>query len=229
MQKKFWFPKTMPERLTFFQNFRAKIGAYQSELEFSPEQIAAMEIVADEFIASYGWVKSCEATLKAAFAWRDGIYGSASAGSGVLEAPAFPPPPVVSGANNIIEAIYAFRRQIVTRPGYTESIGRDLGIIGAAKSKTRLAEISPSLRISVSEGNQLSVAGSMQKMPAMMIEYKPENGQWSTAGFLTNLPGTINISPADAAGLERGSVRAVFFQKNAKCGSYSSEYPVVLY
>jgi len=220
----------MPERVAFFQNFRTKIGSYQAELEFTPEQIAAMETLAGEFIASYSWVNSCEATMKAAFAWRDMIFGSRAAeGDVVPEAPMFPTPPSLSGSRGIVEQMYKFRRQIVSRAGYSPAIGADLGIIGAAESKTSPASLSPELKISVSEGNQISVAGSMQKMPAIVIEYKPENGTWSNAAFLTNLPMTICIATEASPGAERGTVRAVFFNKNAQCGNYSAEYPVVLF
>ena len=230
MQKKFWFPKTMPERLVFFQNFRAKIGKYETELGFTPEQISAMETLADEFVAAYTWVKSCELTLKAAFAWRDTIFeNTEEEGADVPTPPAFPPPPSLSGGQAIVEQMYKFRRQIVSRPGYTSAIGRDLGIIGAEVSVTQPSMLAPDLRVSVSEGNAVSISGNMQKMQAIFIEYRPENGDWTRTAFLTNLPATVNIAPQNSLAAERGSIRAVFYKKNAPCGNYSPDYPVVLY
>ncbi len=219
----------MPERQAFFLNFRRKIGKYQAELGFSTEQIAEMQTLADDFMASYSWVISCEATMKAAFAWRDSLYEMPSPDAGASEAPVFPVPPVVNGGKGIIERMYKFRRQIVASGGYSESIGADLGIIGAVEQPLRTAQLSPTLKISTAQGRNVFIGGSMKKMPAIMIEYKPEHGEWIRAAFLQNLPTTINLPADDPAIAERGTVRAVYFQKNEQCGNYSAEYPVVLY
>lgn len=229
MQKKFWFPKTMPGRLAFFQNFRVKIGKYGPELGFPPEKVEAMENLADEFIASYTWVRSCEATMKAAFAWRDAVYGDWESGMDAPAAPVFPPPPLLNSKQGIIERMYKFRGQIVSSPAYTEGLGRDLGLVGAEIQRPQAASLAPELRVSSTAGHTVSIAGNMRKMNAVAVEYKPQNGNWSLAAFLTNLPASVVIAPAEPGALERGSIRAIFYRKNEPFGNYSVEYPVVLY
>lgn len=229
MQKKFWFPGKMPERISFFQNFGVKIAKYQDVLGFSPEQIAEMEQVSADYIAAYSWVYSCEASMRAAYAWRDELYGEPAEVAASPPAPVFPDPPVIGSPRGLIERMYRFRRQIVSRDGYTADIGADLGLIGSTLTRSDLAEMAPNLNISTAEGNQLLIKGNMWKMPAVIIEYRPENGEWKNAAILTNLPASVNITTTDAEGPERGLVRAIYYGNNVTQGTYSPEYPVVIF
>ena len=68
----------------------------------------------------------------------------------------------------------------------------------------------------------------MQGTNAVRIEYAPNGGQFKTIDFLTNMPGSIQISPAQANQPESGQLRAFFIKKNEEFGNYSPNYPVVL-
>ena len=91
------------------------------------------------------------------------------------------------------------------------------------------AEIVPNLKVTTASGYEITVAGSMQSMDAIRIEYQRIGGaSWSIAAFLTKLPGTFTITPQTPGEPEMGRIRGQFIKKNADFGNPSPEYPVTL-
>ena len=66
-------------------------------------------------------------------------------------------------------------------------------------------------------------------MDGMRIEYRPKGGNYSTAAYFTNTPGSIQITPGTPGEPESGTIRAVYLKKNAEYGEFSPEYPVTVY
>ncbi len=120
------------------------------------------------------------------------------------------------------------RDQIVSAPGYTQTIGEDLGIVGADASKPTPSTLVPELKTATSTGYWVNLSGSMKGMDAMRVEYARNGGQFETVAFLTNTPGGFQITPANPNVPEVGVIRAVFIKRNEDAGPYSASYPVTL-
>ena len=90
-------------------------------------------------------------------------------------------------------------------------------------------DIAPNLKVTTSQGYEVNVAGTMQSMSGLRIQYKRQGGSgWATVGFLTNLPGSFEITPFAPGQSEMGNLRAIFIKKNVDFGDFSPEYPVTL-
>ena len=77
-------------------------------------------------------------------------------------------------------------------------------------------------------GNTVNIAGSMQGMDALRVEYQPVGGKFATVAFLTKTPGGFQITPTNPNQPENGFIRAVFIKKNEEYGSFSPNYPVTI-
>ena len=84
------------------------------------------------------------------------------------------------------------------------------------------------MKVSTGSGYNVTVAGSLKGMDAMRVEYRPKNGNWTTAAFFTKLPGSFVVTPQTAGDPETGHVRGILIKKNEPVGNPSPEYPVTV-
>ncbi len=123
---------------------------------------------------------------------------------------------------------FRLRDLIVASPGYTQAIGEDLGIVGATVIPRSPDQVQPQFKSVTVSGSTINIAGSMQGMDAMRVEYAPNGGSFRTVAFLTNTPGGFTLSPENPNQPETGHIRAVYIKKNAEFGNYSADYPVTV-
>jgi hypothetical protein len=228
MAKKFWWPGSMPDQLVLIQNFVKKIAGYAVPLAFTPAQIAAAEALCEAFIGAFSSTEQCKTTMQAMTQWRDEVFYGEPFGTPAPAAPVFPVIGVVTYTRGVVKEFFDLRDLIVASPGYNVGIGEDLGIVGAEIAPIAPDLVSPNLKASTSAGYTVNLAGSMQGMDAMRVEYAPKGGNFTTVAFLTNTPGGFQITPANPNNPETGHIRAVFIKKNADFGNYSADYPVTL-
>ena len=65
-------------------------------------------------------------------------------------------------------------------------------------------------------------------MDAMRVEYRAKNGEWTLAGFFTNMPNQFTVSPQTPGEPEIGYVRGTYIRKSQPVGLPSPEYPVTV-
>ena len=99
---------------------------------------------------------------------------------------------------------------------------------GGADTNAINNPIAPELKVSTSSGYNVTIAGSLKGMDAMRVEYRAKNGNWTLAGFFTNMPNQFVVSPQSPGEPEVGHVRGVFIKKNQPIGNPSPEYPVTV-
>jgi len=74
------------------------------------------------------------------------------------------------------------------------------------------------------------VTGKMSGMSAIKFYYRRQGAaEFVFVGFLTHLPGNIEIPAAHAGQPETGDVRAVFFGDNEEIGQFSDNTQITLY
>lgn len=228
MARKFWLPGAMPDQLVLIQNFRGKIALYETPLGFTPADITAAQALCDAFVDAYNFTEQCKTTMQSTTKWRDMIMYGEPIGTAAPAGPVFPAAPTKSYTRGVVNQFIQLRDRIVAAPGYTVSIGEDLGIVGAEVLPRPEQDVTPNLKTATSTGYWVNLSGSMQGMDALRVEYAPKGGTFKTVAFLTNTPGGFQIAPLAAGQPETGHIRAVFIKKNAEFGNYSADYPVTL-
>lgn len=228
MPKRFWWPTSMPAQLVLIQNFLAKIGGYQTALGLNTLQVTTVTALCDAYIGAFNAADQAKTTMQAMTQWRDSVFYGEPEGTAAGDPPVFPVVGTTTYQRGTVNQFMAFRDYIVALPGYTVSIGEDLGIVGPEVSPIAPDLVSPAIKSVKTNGYTVSISGSMQGFDAMRVEYAPKGGNFAPVAFLTNTPGGFSITPAVANQPETGHIRAIYIKKNAEYGNYSADYPVTL-
>ncbi len=223
-------PSRLADMLVMFQNVLVKVEGYKSILPITSAQIDRIKLICNEFVAVYTYVVQARATTESLVEWRDIILKGSPAGDAAPAPPTYPAYTAVAGSFiGILTEFRELRDVIVAAPGYTQAIGEDLMIVKPATEKLFEGSVAPDLKVSTAVGYEVTVAGSMQGMDAMRVEYQRSGAAtWSTVAFLTKTPGTFTITPATPGTPENGRIRAVFIKKNEQFGNFSPKYPITL-
>ena len=128
-----YFPNRIGDRIMWLKNYRNKLPNYQAELGYLAADIAATLADADYIIYLYEtWHPATRTFAEGASAYLRQVLDGSGAITDPPEflLPAVPPAPaaVEFGA---LRRIFGFVKNLKTRAAYTQSMGEDLGIIGA--------------------------------------------------------------------------------------------------
>lgn len=223
-----WWPGGMTDQLVLIQNFQAKIANYQTALGFTAAQITAAVNMCNGFVEAFNLTEQCKATMKAQVQWRDMVFYGTPKGGTLPDSPVFPTRVAPLYTKGVVTQFMELRDQIVSAPGYTETIGKDLGIVGITVPPVPPSAVTPDLKPIVSLGNWINMTGSMQGMDALRVEYAPAGGEFKTVAFLTKTPGGFQLSTSVANQPENGVIRAIYIRKNEEYGNFSPNYPVTV-
>ncbi|MBK9165214.1 MAG: hypothetical protein IPM21_15165 [Acidobacteria bacterium] len=160
--------------------------------------------------------------------WRDEVLFGKQTGAVAPAAPLFPAPPAGSLTIGAVDQFIELRNRIVAAPGFNESIGFDLGLLGPEHRPKDEAEVFPELKFKVTNGGTINVTGSLQGTDAVRIEKKAGDGEFTTAAFLTITPGDFQLTTTTPGAVERVALRAIFIRKNKDYGNFSPTYNVVV-
>jgi hypothetical protein len=228
MQRNPWWPAILAYQLILIQNFLSKIAGYSTVLGLSPAQLTAAQALCEAYIEAFNFTEHSKQTMQSLTKWRNDLFYGEPKGSTPPNPPVFEIGNISPGTMGMVTQFFELRDQILAAPGYTESIGEDLGLIGTEKTEPEEGDVAPELKLSVSAGYWVNVKGSLKGMSGMRIEYRPSGGQYTPIAYFSNTPGSFQITPALPGQPEKGHVRAVFIRKNAQFGDYSPDYPVTV-
>jgi len=228
MPRNFWWETTKADQYVQVQNFSMKIEGYAVPLGLSPAEVTDALGLCEAIMGAYTLTENSRATMQALTQWRDLVYTGEPEGSAAPAAPVFPVAGALTYKVGSVKLFFALRDRIVASAGYTTAIGEDLGIIGSESAARPESEVTPDLKPTVSNGNFVNLAGSMQGMDALRVEYRTGTGEFQTVAFLTNTPGGFQITPTTPNQPEIGFLRAVFIKKNEEYGNFSPTYQVTV-
>lgn len=228
MARKFWWPRRLVDQQMIVRNFRSKIAGHAAVLGLSPAETAAAVALCDTMITAYNATEACKLTMQAMTAWRDEVLFGKQTGAVAPAAPLFPAPPAGGLTRGAVDQFIELRNQIVAAPGFNESIGDDLGLLGPEHRRKDASEIVPELNFRVANGGWIKVTGSLQGTDAVRIEKKAGDGEFTTAAFLTITPGEFPLTTTTPGAVERVALRAIFIRKNKEYGNFSPIYNVVV-
>jgi hypothetical protein len=186
-------PRTDNDLMVWYGNFAARFAAHATALGFSQADVDAVQ--ADDAMLSYlvgDLLPAYTSALQARSAYKNSIK------DGPLGSPAgsLPPAPTVAAAPaNVLPGILPRVRQLVARikvaPGYTETIGLDLGIVGTDSGGANAPNLSakPTVKAHAIATSQVQIEFSKGKFDGVLIESRRtgETG-WTSLG-------TDNFSP----------------------------------
>ena len=228
MARKYWLPHALPKQANLIYNFRAKIEGYAPPLGLSPADVAEALALCETFLEAVALTEQSRSSMIALTAWRDEVLFGPASSAPAPPPPVFPVAPAAEFTRGVMSQFLKLRDRIISAPGYSTTIGEDLGIIGPEISRPAPGSITPKLNATVSEGFRVNLTGSMQGMDALRVEYSRNGEDFKTVAFLTTTPGGFTISPANPNQPEKGLLRAVYIRKNEEIGNYSPIFPVTL-
>jgi len=226
--RKNWLPQQKNSQIAWMQNFSVKIPGHRVALGLTAEQITEAQLLAMEFVAIMSEADQCQITMKAVNEWRDEVIWGPYANTTGKPAPLFLTIPAPTVNTGIYEQLSRFRDLCMAQPGFTTDIGEDVGFLGQQIAPRPPSEVTPDLRVSTAAGYTVTLTGSIQGCEAVKVQYARKGGDFADIGFLTNMPGSVTITPASPGNPESGHVRAVFVRKNENFGNFSPDYPVTI-
>lgn len=225
-----WMPYRLSEKLTVFENVKAKIGGYATILPLTATQLTRITEICETFIYAFNVVEQSKATMKSLVSWRDLVLSNEMTAESLPERPVFnnalPPAGATAG-------VYAEFRKLIeivkAAPGFTTSIGEDLKIMPPPRNGKPLDDLIPSVKVTNAGDHSVRIAGSLEGMDAMRVEYSRKGEEkWRTVAFLTSLPEIVSIEPAVKGEPETGSFRCILLKKNKEVGQYSPNIRVTI-
>ena len=195
MAKAFFIPSDDQGKCLWLSNFSQKLPTYAATVGVTPAEAASAQ--ADNLFFAY----VCDARNQYAQKAQDWTAYKNNARNGdalgaMPPAPVLPAPPAAVLAN-IFGRISALAARIKKHPGYTESIGQDLGIIGAEQTVDP-STLKPGLDLTLQAGHP-NVGWIKQGMDGVEIWVDRGNGLFVFLA-LDTIPDYLDTAPLPAAG-----------------------------
>lgn len=217
MAKEYYMPRTDEAKALWLSNFISKLNIYFVGLGFTAAEMTSLK----NDVAYFSYILNAVEVFTTAKehrvnyknALRDGPIGTIA--GAVSDVPALGTKPV-EVAPGIIPRITQAVQRIKNSPAYTESMGKDLGIIGAI-TVVELDEMQPILK-PVLKGGDVEVRWTKGEADAVYIEVDRGNGVWQFLGIDMN-PHYMDKMPITAHATWR--YRAIYLKRDERIGRWS--------
>lgn len=224
-----WYPSERPKQRAMYANFLAKIDNYKDVIQGLPDMTARLKLICQMYIGIYDWLEQTSATSGETYQWRSDMETGDKSET-------VQPPPVFQVLTLPADAFKGFVTEFREKigllkrlDGYTPAIGADLMIVREKSESLNLTAVRPELTYTVLPNYKVRAAGKMRGLAAVKFYYRRKGTtEWLNIGFLTKLPGEIQITPAQTGVPEVGDLRAVFTENNTETGQFSDNSEVTL-
>jgi len=224
-----WYPAKRSEQRAMYANFLVKIDDHAPTFGLTGPQTARLKLICETFIEIHDWLDQLNASVSQCYKWRDDMEDGKE-GETVAPPPSFEALNLPAGAFKGF--VTEFRKkvgQLKEHDNYTQAIGADLKIIAVKGEETNLADVKPAFEYEPSADFKVSVTGKMQGFKTVKFSYmRKGTSTFVPIGFLTNLPGELEITPAQPGTPETGFIRARFFENNQDVGQYSDNAEITI-
>ena len=217
MPKSYYLPATDDGKDLWLANFAAKLPSYQSALGLTLPDLTSVASDA----AYYHWLLNSQAQV-AAYAQQWTAYKNAGRngnGASLGAAPVTPslnlPPTAV--APNIFGRTTALVARLKTAPGYADSIGQALQIVGADQT-VDLTSLKPVLTATLNAG-QITVGWTKQGMDA--VEIFVDRGAGFVFLAVDTVPNYTDTQPLPPAQSALWKYKAIYHQGDERVGQWS--------
>jgi hypothetical protein len=214
-----WFPSSLQERAAWYNAFSTNLAAVSTSLGLTAADMTnvTQDTQNVTFLASAAMMIDAytEAVRQYRIVFTEGSIGEPTPAFPTLEPLEVVNPLQPTGA---FERLDNLVKRIRAAPTYTPEIGALLGIIPS--TPTPPAELKPVIKASDSLGDyQYEVNVTRLGMPAFKVQIQRGGSMtWEDAGFATNNPATLSITPTTPDQPERIMVRAILLKNNEPIG-----------
>lgn len=218
-----WFPSSLSERATWFQNFASQFAIVGPTLGFLPADVTAVNADND----AVQWLATVAVQVtnyeKAMTQYRK-LMLEGEIGKPGVDLPA--PPVYPAGAPTVDAGIFARLVSLVERirvvPTYTTEDGALLGINPIPTPGVVPNELQPNPKLAALPGNVVEFTFTRGKTEGIDIEIEIDNaGSWENAGRFFKSPGQIVIPQNTLATARSVKMRARYLLDNSPVGQYS--------
>lgn len=226
--RKYWFGETIDEQKNTVQNLSAKLPQYQAALALTNQEVADVQLLCAEFIATLNEVGNCAVSMKALTEWRNDVVYGEFTDKAAAAPPQFLQVPTPTVKSGIVAQLKMFRDGCLAKPGFTTEMGEDMGLLGQQISPRPPSQITPAFKVSAGENFTVTLNGNMQGFTAARVEYRTNGGTFAPIGFIQNSGGSVAVPTPTDVKPQAGEVRAVFVKQGQPYGNYSPNYSVVV-
>ena len=223
MAKQPYLPKDDAGKLLWLTNFAAKLPHYQSALGLVAADVTAM--VADKDFFTYVCNSLAQITT---FAQQWTAYKNAARDGKAASLGNAPVVPVLTAAPAVAPGIFLRTAALVARikkqPGYTESIGEALGIIGAEQT-VDLATVKPVLQATPQPGGVL-IAWTKQGLGG--VEIHVDRGTGFAFLAVDTVPDYVDTQLPAAGQPALWKYKAIYRQNDERVGLWSDVVSVAV-
>ena len=217
MVKDYYLPRTDEAKAFWLINFLAKLNNYASILGLTAAELTSVK----NDVAFFSYILNAvevfttakEQRVNYKNVLRDGPIGKIA--GAVSDVPALGTKPV-EVTPGIVPRITQLVQRIKNSPAYTESMGKDLGIIGSSLAVDSDG-LQPALKL-VLKGGKVEVQWKKGNSDAVYIEVDRGNGMWQFLGIDLN-PHYTDEMPITAHATWR--YRAIYLKRDERIGQWS--------
>lgn len=220
-------PSTDEGKVTWLNNFSQKLPDHAATLGINPEQISAVQNDAAMFSYIVNLVNGFRNGLSERVGYKD-ILKNGADGAPLSTVPVFnntPAPAIVPAG--IFKRIGKLVQNIKSNPNYNDSIGGNLGIIGAGQDREVL-DMKPVLKVRLDAGKPTII---WKKGKADSLDIYVDRGENKGFAYLANdsSPDFTDTSALNGTDkIVEWKYKAIYRIKDEQVGSFSDEVSVMV-
>lgn len=226
-----FFPTREGDQITFFNNLITKISQYYTVLDISPARQAKLTLVLQWLV--WTWTIYSPARRNdgpAATTWRNSLAtGTPDASqSATPPAPAALTPPTGTPFYGMLTWLFEEIGRWKKAEGYTDTIGKDLAVVGAGQTTPDLTTVQPPLDAHITGGHVIidwTWNGNSAFLDALLIQKDSGDGKGYVDLATDTTPGYTDTTPFPATPA-KWTYRAIYKAGDLQVGQWSNEVSV---
>lgn len=219
-------PPKDKDSVVWLKNFAAKLPAYQAALGLTANEITSVSADALMWEWTVAWGEAMRTRSQSVTTFKNQLR------DGPAGAPAAPPAPPDYGtppgpvAPDIFGRIGMLVQRLKNHPNYTDTIGRDLGVIATGTTEDP-ASAKPVLTLSIADGGHVNVGWVKGGMDGLRIE--ADRGQGWQFLALDTVPDYLDTAPLPPAGQSAAwKYRAIYVLDDQPVGQWSDPVSIAV-
>ncbi|MBS4027805.1 MAG: hypothetical protein KGZ58_04120 [Ignavibacteriales bacterium] len=222
-----YLPNSDQGKVTWLNNFSAKLATHGATVGVSPDEIASTSNDADEFSLLINLVASLTSAKEQAVSYKN-LIRDAPLGSAGGDFPSIPEItlPATMVAPGIFTRVRLLVQRIKNHQNYTEAIGNDLDIIGAEETPPMAPSLlKPVLKLAYVNGHVDIIWTKPLNVSGIFIQVNRGDGQWVFLAFDTipNYTDTMAITQ-----LALWKYRGIYMLDDAQVGQWSDTVQIAV-
>jgi len=225
--KKHYFPKGDRKRLAWLFNFSQKIGIYAASFNMTQADVDAIKGYYNMLKYIFDLMESVRTFKKNVTSFKNHLmFAPPGSKPGILPSFTLAPPPAVTPAG-IFTLLSGRVQHIKSFQTYTESIGKDLGIVGA-EAEDNFSKAKPQLTVKITAGKP-KIKYKKNRTEGIKLFVDRNDGKGFV--YLQRIMGTVYIDKHELPAGQNSAVwkyKATYVVHDIDVGFYSDEVSVVV-